>query len=144
MITAAIHGIAVSPTAHGRTGDASALAGIASEIAERIAEMNELRENAGTDLVLRLSNIARLDRGAFVIVVSVLHGDTSCLTDSYSERGDAVGRKKQTVHYRTLKQIESIAAIFPEVAAILETMRLSVKHHEDPQSRAQVIREATE
>ena len=75
-------------------------------------------------------------------VVAVLHGNTSVLTDSYSERGDAVGRKKQTVHYRTIKQIENITSAFPEVAAMLSELRLSVKHHEDPISREQVIRDA--
>lgn len=141
MITAAIHGTTVAPSA---PRQADSLAALASEIAARVSEMNELRESSGTDLVLRLASIARLDRGAFAVVVAVLHGNTSVLTDSYSERGDAVGRKKQTVHYRTIKQIENITSAFPEVAAMLSELRLSVKHHEDPISREQVIRDAAE
>jgi hypothetical protein len=144
VITAALNGVAVAPVKPSgeHVGTAHALASLSSEIAERLGEMNEIRENAGTDLVLRLSSMARLDRGAFLVVLAVMHGDTSGLTDSYSSRGDAIGCKKQTVHYRTLRQIESIASVFPEVASMLSTLRLSVKHHEDPVSRAQLIRDA--
>jgi hypothetical protein len=141
MITAAIHGETISPRAR---VPIDALGALASEVAARIGEMNEIRLNAGTDFIVRLASMASIDRGSFATVVSCLHGDTSSLTDSYSERGDSVGRKKQTVHYRTLRQIESIAPLFPEVAAILSTLRLSVKHHEDPTTTAQVIRDACE
>lgn len=141
MITACIYGTAISPQPAATISDQAA---ITSEIAERVAEMNALKSGAGTDLILRLASIARLNRGALDIVVAVLHGDTTVLTDSYAERAEEVGRKKQTVHYRTLKEIESIEAVFPEVAAILSGLRLSVKHHEDPVSNGQVIRDARE
>jgi hypothetical protein len=143
MITAAIHGMTVAPRERINTGG-DTLGALSSEIAARIAEMDEIRDRAGTDLVLRLASIARLDQGAFRTVVAVMHGDTSVLTDSYSERAQSVGRKKQTVHYRTTTEIESIRAVFPAVADILSEIRLSVKHHEDPVSKGQVIREAME
>ena len=141
MITAAIFGTTVSPQPAATISDQAA---ITSEIAERIGELNAIKAGSGTDLILRLASIARLNRGALDIVVAVLHGDTAVLTDSYSERAASVGRKKQTVHYRTLKEIEAIEVVFPEVAAILSGLRLSVKHHEDPVSNGQVIREARE
>jgi hypothetical protein len=141
MITASLNGCTVSPPRHATT---ERMACIASEIAERIEEMNEARDNAGTDFILRLATLARLDRGAFAIVVAVQHGNTDVLTDSYAERAEAVGRKKQTVHYRTIQQIETVRAVFPEVAIVLDGIRNSVAHHEDPISQGQVIRDANE
>ena len=91
MITAAIHGVTISPQAPVRSGDAYDLSVLASEISARVCEMNELRSGAGTDFVLRLASMARLDRGSFAIVIAIMHGDTSVLTDSYSERGEMAG-----------------------------------------------------
>lgn len=139
MITAAIHGVAVSKP---KPQVLDGLSSLAAEIAERISEMNEAREGAGTDFVCRLAVMARLDRGAFALVVAVMHGDTSCLTDSYADRAEHAGRRKQTMHYRTLKHIEAIRAVFPEVAAQLDCIRNSVTHHEDPIDHAQLMRDA--
>jgi hypothetical protein len=139
VITAAIHGLAVAP-AH-KAIALPGMAALASEVSERIGEMNAMREGAGTDFVLRLATMARIDRGALDIVLAVLHGNTSVLTDSYSERAETCGRRKQTMHYRTLKHIDSIRIVFPEVAAQLDCIRESVTHHEDPLSHDQLIRD---
>ncbi len=117
---------------------------LAAEIAERLQEMDELQPGAGTKLIIRLASIAKVDRGALDLVLSVLHGDTSCLTDSYSVRAEATGRKKQTIFCRVVKQIESVRAFFPDVADELDRVRLSVMHHEDPIEQSQLVREGCE
>lgn len=143
MITAALHGVTVSPHGSGYREE-SDLARITCEIAERLEEMNDIKASAGTDLVRRLSTIARLNEGAFELTVAVLHGRTDALTESYSARGNAAGRKKQTIHYRVITEIEAIRAAFPQVAACLDAIRESVKHHEDPIERGRILREAVE
>lgn len=117
---------------------------LAAEIAERIQEMNEVQPGAGTKLIIRLASMAKVDRGALDLVLSVLHGDTNCLTDSYSVRAEAAGRKKQTIFCRTAKQIENVRAIFPGVADELDRVRESVRHHEDPVEQSQLVREGCE
>lgn len=142
MITAAIHATPVAPIDH---HDASSeLARISCEIAERLAEMHEIKFGSGLQLIERLATIGRLDNEAYGMVIDILHGHTECLLDSYAVQAERAGREKQTIHYRRLQSIEVIRLTFPDVAAQLDRMRLSVKHHEDPISKADVLREATE
>jgi hypothetical protein len=140
MITACLNTVAVSPYSRIERGDTAKLASIASEIAERIDEMNELRLGSGTDLVLRLAGVARLDVGAFTLLIAVLHGNVETILDSYAAQGSKAGREKQTMHYRLLRELDTLHEVFPEAAVVLNRIRDSVKHHEDPQSQADVMR----
>lgn len=143
MITAALHSVTVAR--HEREYDSKLeLARIAAEIAERLEEMHELKMNAGADLVCRLATLARVDIGAFRLVVAVMHGRTEALLTSYEAQADGTGRKKQTMHYRALTSIELLQQTFPEIAVVLEQIRTSVEHHEEPQSKADVLRGASE
>lgn len=142
MITAALNTVAVSPYSRIERGDTAKLASIASEIAERIAEMNELRFGSGTDLVLRLAGVARSDAGAFALLIAVLHGQVEAILDSYAVKGAIAGREKQTMHYRLLRELDVLHEVFPEAERVLQGIRESVKHHEDPMSRADAIRGA--
>lgn len=142
MITAALNTVTVSPYRQRDFGEAAELARIASEIAERIDEMNALRFGAGTDLVTRLAGVARVDVGAFVLIVAVLHGQVETILDSYAAKGSKTGREKQTMHYRLMRELDTLRDVFPEAATMLDQIRESVKHHEDPQSAADVVREA--
>ena len=144
MITAALNTVTVSPYSHVERGDTAKLACIASEIAERIGEMNELRFGSGTDLVLRLASVARHDAGAFTLLVAVLHGQVEAILDSYAAQGSRTGREKQTMHYRLMRELDTLREVFPEAAAMLDQIRESVKHHEDPQSAADAVRGAME
>lgn len=141
MVTASIYGQPVAPVEH-ETG--SELSRIASEIAERLDEMHEIKFGAGLDFVTRLANVARVDADAYGLAVAVLHGNTDCLLESYAVQGQRAGREKQTIHYRRLQAIAHLRVVFPEAAALLDTLRLSVTHHEDPVSRADIIRENAE
>lgn len=141
MVTASIHSVPVAPIAHEASTE---LAKIAAEIAERLAEMHGLKHGAGMDLVTRLATVARIDAEAYAIAVAVLHGDTAALLDSYAAQGARAGREKQTIHYRRVQAIEHLRVVFPEAAALLDTMRLSVTHHEDPMSRADILRDNAE
>jgi hypothetical protein len=142
MITAALNTVTVARVVHRSTGDTAELARIASEIAERLDEMNEIKFGSGMDIVVRLANVARIDAGAFDMAVSVLHGNVEALLDSYAVQGERAGREKQTMHYRNLKSIEHLRVVFPEAADLFDVIRLSVKHHEDPMSKADVLRES--
>jgi hypothetical protein len=143
MITVAINTVPVSPHRHiYDNGAAAELARIASEIAERIQEMNELKFGSGTDLVRRLASVARVDVGAFSLIVAVLHGQVESILDSYAVKGERAGREKQTMHYRLLRELDTLHEVFPEAALVLNRIRDSVKHHEDPQSCADTVREA--
>lgn len=143
MITAALHATPVSPTIQRSEGQTAELARIASEIAERLEEMDALRLGSGMDMVNRLATVARVDASSYKMAIAILHGDLSPLLDSYAAQGEKAGRKKQTMHYRTLQSIEHLRRIFPEAADIIDQYRLSVKHHEDPVSREEIIRDAT-
>lgn len=145
MITAALHSVAVARHEREYAQDSAIeLARIASEVAERIEEMNELRLNAGTDLVCRLASVARVDVGAFLLVVAVMHGRTESLLTSYEAQTVSTGRKKQTMHYRAFTSIALLQQTFPELAQVLEQIRTSVDHHEEPQSKADTLRDAQE
>lgn len=145
MITVAINTTLVSPPRPAYDhGKAAELARIASEIAERVQEMNEMKFGAGTDLVCRLAGVARVDVGAFCLIVAVLHGQVEAILDSYAVKGGKAGREKQTMHYRLLRELDTLRAVFPEAANVLNAIRESVKHHEDPKSGSDVVREAME
>lgn len=145
MITAAIHCTTVAHAAREYEVDAAhERARIVSEIAERIEELGELKLGAGADLVCRLAAVANADRGSFGLVVAVLHGRTEALLDSYAAKGDKTGRKKQTEHYRDARRLDVLRAQFPEVASVLDAIRTSVEHHEDPMSKADALRDASE
>lgn len=144
MITAALNTVTVSPYSHVERGDTAKLACIASEIAERIGEMNELRKGSGTDLVLMLAGVARRDADAFCVLVAVMHGQVEAMLDSYAAQGAATGREKQTMHYRLMVELENLGATFPGAARVLNAIRESVRHHEDPKSAADVVRGAME
>ena len=144
MITAALYSVPVAR--HERDydrDDAAELARISAEIAERLEEMNELKKDSGADLVCRLASVARVDMGAFNLVVAVMHGRTESLLTSYEAQADGTGRKKQTWHYRAMTSIALLQQTFPEVGAVLEQIRTSVDHHEEPQSKADVLRGAS-
>ena len=138
MITAALNTVAINPAPAGETPE---LTCIVSEIAARLDEMHEIKFGSGADLVTRLATVARHDAGAYALAVAVLHGDTGRLLESYAVQGEKAGREKQTIHYRTVQSIAHLRAIFPEAADLLDAMRLSVHHQEDPMSSADLLRE---
>lgn len=154
MITAALNGIAVSPRPLSPRPDLDAqdspteaetthaLSTLAAEIAERIEEMNGIRTRAGTDLVIRLATVGRNNPDAFALLIAVFHGRTAALLDSYAAQAASTGREKQTMHYRTHQAIAYLIEMWPETASVLERIRTSVRHHEDPLSTAQTIRDS--
>lgn len=146
MLTASLYSVPVAATVrpYDEADTAHQLARIASEVAERLEEMDELKRNSGADLVCRMASVAQLDRGAFRILVAVLHGRTECLLDSYAAQGEAKGRDKQVIHYRTRQHLATLQTAFPEIAAVIEAIRTSVEHHEERQSKADVLRGATQ
>lgn len=144
MITAALNSVPVAPAPRPySSADAVELARIAAEICERIEEMDELRCDAGADFIARLARVARVDVGAFRLFIAVMHGRVDCLVESYATQAHRTGREKQTQHYRLARELELLASVFPEAAAVLDDVRLSVKHHDDPVSRADIIRGAS-
>lgn len=144
MITAAIHGVAVARNERNYDLDTETEIGrIAAEIAERMAEMEQLRAKSAMRLVNRLSSVAQLDStapGTFSLVIDVLHGRTERLLDSYAAQADSKGVFKQTMHYRTKMNVAALQALFPEIACVMEQIRTSVEHHEEPKSNADAIR----
>lgn len=144
MITAHLHGQLVAATrpdyAHSQTAD---LTRIVSEIAERLAEMEELRCGAASDFILRMAIIARVDAGSLALLIACLHGNIEAILDSYAAKGDRIGRDKQVVHYRTMREIEVIRAVFPEAGRVIDRIRESVRHHEEPESKADALRSST-
>ena len=81
MITAAIYSVPVSPKASSVPDDLTA---IVSEIAERLCEMEELKLKSTNLLIQNLARLAAVDFEAYLVTIEVLHGDTSCLLDSYA------------------------------------------------------------
>jgi len=144
MITAAIYTVALSPVRRASRTDTAELARITSEIAERISELNEIRFGSGVDLVSRLASVARADVAAFDMACAVLHGNVEAILDSYAVQGDKAGREKQTMHYRKIKAIDHLRGVFPEAADVIDRIRLSVRHHEDPMSKPDALRESNE
>jgi hypothetical protein len=141
VITAAIYSVPVSPKAASVPDDLTA---IVSEIAERLCEMEELKLKSTNLLIQNLARLAAVDFEAYLVTIEVLHGDTSCLLDSYAAQAGNDGRKKQTHHYRRLSALSRAAIVFPEVAGLLNQVRASAMLHNDPLSTADVLRESME
>lgn len=141
MITAAIYSVPVSPP---DPTPLSEITTIAAEIAERLCEMEDLKATSSRKLIDGLSRLADLDFEAYLISISLMHGDSSILLDSYAVQAGNDGRKKQTLHYRRIHALERAAIVFPELTQILQQYRLSAMRHNDPLSTADVLRQGME
>jgi len=143
MITAAIHSVPVArPSRPYSTEQSVELTRIVSEITERIEEMNELKVESGTDLVIRLAMIAARNRSAFALVIAVLHGRVEKLTDSYATRGDQSGLTKQAIHYRVKHELAHLDDVAPEAAHVIRELIAGIRRHEEPLSKAQALASA--
>lgn len=139
MITAAIYSVPVAPPAPSAPAELTA---IVSEIAERLCEMEEIKLKSSNLLLNSLTSLAATDFEAYQVTIAALHGDLTCLLDSYSAQAGNDGRKKQTIHYRRLNALERAAVVFPELASILQQYRKSALMHNDPVSTADVLRQS--
>jgi len=149
MITAALNTVTVSPRRYIDNGEVAKLAALSSEIAERLEEMHEIQWGAGLNLVHRLSTMAKGNGSVqgpdqFNIAVAILHGNIGKVLDSYAVQGDDRERSKQVVFHQVRVALSTMADVFPEAATAINQIRESVKHHEDPQSAADVVRGAME
>jgi len=143
VITAALNTVTVSNYPKNGKGTERALYALTAEIAARVVEMNEIKLMAGTDIIARLGLLQGVNSSAFATIIALLHGDVSVIVDSYSVQAERRhGREKQTMHCQMTKDLKDIQALFPEAGAVLQSIRRSVQHHEDPQSSVDVIRES--
>lgn len=119
------------------------LAALASEITERLDEMDELKLGSARDFVRRLAEVGRISDVAFRLAVQMMHGSPAPL-QSFAEQADRRGITKQGVHHEMHHAIAKIRNVFPELATEMESMRAAACAHEDPTSNADSIRSSME
>lgn len=128
MITAVIHGQFVTPPRSIATPETAA---IVAEIAERLTELEERRALAAHDLVRRLSAIGDISPRMFRCVVSMLHGNTLPVVESFAVQAHRRhGGDKQKLHYEWHSELSRVRTVFPDIAAILEQLRAQADNHE--------------
>lgn len=138
----------------------SLLASLASEITERLEEMEQIKDGAGGVLVSKLGNVRSLSPTSFRIIIQLLHGNTVALT-SYSQQASARGLlhgainaphattcgsrvSKQTIYLEISNELAKVRGIFPLVVQHFEQLRANALAHEDPMSNSDAIREGRE
>jgi hypothetical protein len=139
----------------------SQLAALASEIAERLEEMEQIKEHAGGVLVNKLGNVRSISPPSFRIIIQLLHGNTAALS-SFGHQAASRGLlpsapnsspssavygsrlSKQTVYLEMSNEMAKVRRIFPLVVEHFESLRANALAHEDPMSNSDAIREGRE
>ena len=133
MITYSINRQPVFTAAYDGASDSAKLT---AEIMERLIELDSLDVRGAANLCRRLATLADISPALFLTVLRIGSGDTSAITDSFSDMARGTGRTKQALHYEFQKDIERVGFVFPEIAALMLQYRQSIDHHEDPKSNA--------
>lgn len=107
------------------------LARIACEIAERLEEMEELQCMSSGTLVSKLSTVRVISPKAYRIAIQLLHGNLNSLR-SYAAQAAERGISRQTVFLEFKNEVDRIAHIFPELAALMRDLHQTALRHEDP------------
>ena len=103
---------------------------IVAEIAERLLEVEEVRQFAAVDLVRRLGYIAERTPRMFRSVLSAMSGDALAVVESYSVQASRRGLTKQAIHVEWHADLERLREMFPDLAALLQQMRDQADNHE--------------
>lgn len=106
---------------------------IVAEIAERIAELEELRHGFGADVVQRLHTLYLSSPLGFRIAVDVMRGRLDAVADSFTVQADARGLTKQCLFVQWNTMLTDVAGAFPELAdALRETRENCLQPHRNP------------
>lgn len=112
---------------------------IVGEIAERIAELEELRHGFGADMVARLHTLFIASPHGFRLAVDVLRGRVDAVADSFTVQAEARGLTKQATFWQWNTMLRDVAAVFPALAAALrETRERCLQPHHVPNACAWV------
>jgi hypothetical protein len=96
---------------------------IVAEIAERLAELEELKLCSAHDLCRRLATVGDRTPRLFRPVLSALRGDTLAVVESYAVQADRRGLTKQAVHFEWHADLARLREILPELAQTLQDYR---------------------
>ena len=141
MITGTVFAQPVSPSP-GRV--LTSQAAIVGEIAQRLGEMEEDRLLSGIDFINRLSAIAAISPRMFSVTIGLLAGQLDAVVDSFATQSSKRGLTKQALHWEYHNELALLAEHFPELARVIGVIRSSIEHHEDPQSKADLLRNSME
>ena len=140
MVTYTLNKTAVARTSYEGASDSAKLM---AEIFERLAELDEIKYDAGANLVRRLATLADLSPAGYRIVIAVGGGNTEALVGSYEDQSDGRGLTRQAIHWQWQDVCRRIGFVFPELVATLQHYRETVHHHEGAISAADGLRLAT-
>jgi hypothetical protein len=102
---------------------------IAAEIAERLLEIEDLKQWASIDLLTRLRLVALVSPRLYLGVLAYMSGDSIKIVESYAVQADRRGLTKQALHFEWQRDIARLNEVMPELAsALIETKRLADNH----------------
>lgn len=102
-------------------------AAIAGEIASRFIELKELSSAyRATMLISKMHALAQIHPEALWVVMSLLTGDLTQITRSYSDMGKDHARSKQGEEQARSRALDAIHRHFPELAkAVIELRHIT-------------------
>jgi len=103
---------------------------IVAEIAERLVEMEDVKQYAGVDLVKRLCLIAERQPRLFRPVMSALSGDVLSVVDSFAVKAGRRGLTKQALHVEWHQELSRLKEYLPELADALQELRDRADNHD--------------
>lgn len=129
MITGVVFGQYLNPPRSIATPETAC---IIAEIAERLAELEEIRETGAMDLINRLYLISAISPRMFRHVVAILHGDTLNVVESFEVQTQRRYGKltKQALHCEWNAEVKKVSQYFPDIAKILQLLRDQADNHE--------------
>lgn len=102
-------------------------AAIAGEIASRLLQLREISSaDRATTLISKLHALSLISPSTFWLVCTLMSGDLTEITRSYSEIGKQQGKSKQAVEQERSRALTKIQIHFPHLAkAIIELRHIT-------------------
>lgn len=106
---------------------------LASEIAERLDELEDQRIGSAYELVAALAALGATSRIAFRIAIQYMHNSPERYL-SYQAQAERRGISKQAIHAEFQRHVARIRKVLPSVADSIERMRDGVGSAHGPRT----------
>lgn len=106
------------------------LAKLASEISERLDEMDALKIGSAAIFVHRLSRLAAMSPPAFTITLQMMHAPDRTLA-SFASLADVHCRSKQAAQHELVIALQEIEPVFPHLASVIREARDTIRKHDE-------------
>lgn len=126
-------------SAPAQTRESAIAATLVAEIAERLEELNGIREGYAARLINHLSCIASNSERSFDITVQLLHCNYDEVLASYQDQAEKRAKTKQDIHWEFTTEVAKLKRLYPLLYQVIIATRAQAMRHEDPVSKSETL-----